>query len=132
MNQWRDVMGKEDDAADGMTHEQRVQWLREYALQGVDAVDAMSKVELRHWLDHVDRLKLIYKPFPAPRRIGTGSAMPWAGTPVMDEFMGGKQYAESGPLAGMTRDKDVMQRYYERETLLHPQDVAAQVIRRNR
>lgn len=38
---------------------------------------------------HIERLKLIYKPFPQVRRIGgAGSAMTWAGTIVTDTFFG--------------------------------------------
>ena len=39
--------------------------------------------------EHIERLKLIYAPFPDVRRLGTGSAMPWAGTVVADTFFGG-------------------------------------------
>jgi hypothetical protein len=39
--------------------------------------------------EHIERLKLIYKPFPVVRRIGGGgSAATWAGTIVSDTFFG--------------------------------------------
>lgn len=37
---------------------------------------------------HIARLRLIYAPFPQVRRLGTGSALPWAGTIVTDTFFG--------------------------------------------
>lgn len=38
---------------------------------------------------HIERLKLIYRPFPAVRYIGgAGSAMTWAGTIIADTFYG--------------------------------------------
>jgi hypothetical protein len=39
-------------------------------------------------LAHIERLKLIYAPFPVVRRVGTGSALPWGGTIVGDTFYG--------------------------------------------
>lgn len=63
---------------------------------------------------HQERLRLIHKPFEI-RRIGTGSAMPWAGTITGDSMPGGNPMAP-GRIAGMTNDDDgfVMQRYYDR------------------
>jgi hypothetical protein len=43
---------------------------------------------LRLWLAHIERLRLIYEPFPVVRRLGTGSALPWGGTIVTDTFYG--------------------------------------------
>lgn len=54
----------------------------------VPHVDAENKtVQRAQWRDHLDRLELIAKPFPAVRRLGTGSAMPWAGVLYKDDFM---------------------------------------------
>lgn len=41
-----------------------------------------------HWKAHIERLQLIYRPFPAVVRVGTGSAMPWSGTIIGDTFYG--------------------------------------------
>lgn len=54
---------------------------------------------LAHWRAHIERLQLIYKPFPVVRRIG-GSALPWSGTIVGDQFFGGNDNARRAFTSG--------------------------------
>lgn len=63
---------------------------------------------------HEERMRIILAPVPVVRRIGTGSAMPWAGT-IVNDNMPGASHAAPGRLAGMTNDDDatMMQRYTE-------------------
>lgn len=61
--------------ADIRTHADRVKWIGQLRRTAVTAA-------------HIERLRLIYAPFPVVRRFGTGSAMPWAGTIVADTFFG--------------------------------------------
>ena len=59
----------------------------------------MTALDRQRWIEglmrgpasraHIERLKLIYKPFPQVRTIGGGgSAKTWAGTIVTDTFFG--------------------------------------------
>lgn len=87
-----------------LTHEQRVKALDELERQG-PAPCPLHKTYtgkgtptstkpgcvcryVYHWQAHIDRLRLIYAPVPAVRRLADGSAMPWAGTIVSDTFFG--------------------------------------------
>ena len=62
-----------------LTHEDRMAWIAQ--LKRGNASRA-----------HIERLKIIYAPFPQVWRmggcIGYGSALPWAGTIVVDTFFG--------------------------------------------
>lgn len=62
-----------------LTHEDRMEWIAQ--LKRGNASRA-----------HIERLKIIYAPFPNVWRsggnIGFGSALPWAGTIVVDTFFG--------------------------------------------
>lgn len=69
------------ETPEGMTHEDR---LREIDLLAAAAGTKRDP----HYRAHIDRLLLIYAPFPVVRRLGTGSAMPWAGTIIGDTFYG--------------------------------------------
>lgn len=67
------------------THEDRQKWIAD--LKRGNASRA-----------HIERLKIIYAPFPEVRRLGTGSAYPWAGTIVVDTFFGtpGRPHGKHG------------------------------------
>lgn len=58
---------------------------RKHTLKKADPL-CLSCKKRRHFLAHIERLRIIFRPFPAVRRIGTGSACPWSGVIVNDTF----------------------------------------------
>ena len=78
-----------DKAPEGKTHAERMLELDELQRQQPPHRQRDIREDvLKYWDAHIERLRLIYAPFPVVRRLGTGSAMPWAGTIVGDTFYG--------------------------------------------
>lgn len=78
-----------DKATEGKTHAQRMAEIDDMEPHVSATQGGQSVKEARtHWQAHIKRLRLIYAPFPKVRRLGDGSAMPWAGTIVGDTFYG--------------------------------------------
>lgn len=69
------------DSDDIVTSADRRAAIDDYALHASN-----PKTTAAQWAAHITRLRLIYKPFPVVRRLGTGSACPWAGTIVVNHF----------------------------------------------
>lgn len=84
-------MKRPDEAVVITTYDERMAELDRLSVAGppkrpTDALKRRQAVD--YWAAHIVRLRAIYAPLPVVRRLGTGSAMPWAGTIVSDTFYG--------------------------------------------
>lgn len=85
-----------------------------HALRNAKPTECATCKMRQEFKDHIARLRLIFKPFPVVRRIGTGSALPWSGVIVNDLFgqtSGGSRHGAVGTMGG---DDGTLVSIYER------------------